>query len=116
MPVIYRTLLYSSLVAAVASIFGYSKMGSLLGVLFSFASAFALLQYPVAWWTVKYNGGDWSWGFLVIGALQLPLFLLTLNACKKSPKEEEDVSSIELTSSVPSSQPHTQDSGMGSKI
>lgn len=104
---VYRTLLYSSLVAAVASLFGYSKMGSLLGVLFSLASVFALLSYAVAWWTVRHNDGDWRWGFALIGLLQLPLFLLTLNTCKRNEDDEQPTSpSLELVLS-PSSVPTT---------
>jgi len=79
--VIFRTFLYSSLVAAVASIFGYRKLGSLLGVLFAVSAAFALLQYPLASWTVRSNNGDWMWAFLLIGLLHLPLFLLTTKGC-----------------------------------
>lgn len=104
--VIYRTLLYSSLVAAITSLFGFDKMGSLLGVLFSLASAFALLQYPIAWWTVRYQGGDWRPGFAVVGVLQLPLFLLTLNACKKTEVEAEAPPAIDLAQ-LPSSSSET---------
>jgi len=82
--VIFRTVLYSSVVAAVASLFGYRKLGSLLGVLFAVSAAFALLQYPLASWTVRNNNGDWMWAFLLIGLLHLPLFLLTMKGCPKA--------------------------------
>ena len=51
--VFYRAILYGTY-RAVAELYGYERLGRLLGVLFTIASLVGLLQYPLAWWAVRH--------------------------------------------------------------
>lgn len=55
--VFYRAILYGTLIAAIATLYGYDSLGRLLGILFTFCAVVSLLQYFLVWWSVSVNEG-----------------------------------------------------------
>ena len=79
--VFYRAILYGTFCAAVAAVYGYERLGRLLGLLFTIAAIASLTQYPLVWWTVRENGGSYRYAYLILTLAQLPLFLFLADGC-----------------------------------
>lgn len=75
---------------AVAELYGYDRLGRLLGILFTLASAVSLLQYPLAWWAVRRCGGSYGWAYTWLTLAQVPLFFFLADGCGTQAEEEEE--------------------------